>query len=632
MSKRTSVPLIALFSKTVHSLRLLLLSASLLISGCIPVTTTDGQSGTSDAAFTAQAGVRAFSLDPQPLVTLTFDDSSQTVYDTAFPILSSRGIPATCFFLTSRLNEQWKVELKDLENHGWEIGSHSRTHPVLTLLSNAELIEEVSQSKADLEGAGLTITGFAYPYGVGSDNPAVIRQVKQHYSYARSIRPGNNAPIIKQYALQTQTVTSSTSLHEMKGWIDSVIENRQWLVIVMHNVDNTGSAYAISPADLSELAIYIKTKVDAGALKAVTVQEGVTRYSQTDWHSIDDPQFSTQSDIVITNDQVLWYLGSRIADYLNDGYEWVESGALRYYELNGKYQTIHVPSHVALESISPDQAMAKITLSSVDGEASVVSTVTLVPGSRLAEIHTIGVTGTPEQLSLAKDLTRRFSIDEGLLMTDGSLETGMRIYEASAQSFFAFDNTTDLVRIMTHSQRKSHSEYSDYAKGEFRSWPISVADELPYTWFVGGIGFDTFSLLAEAESGILDGEIIFYTGVDASPKTGNTGVMLDGNDAVSIRFSPPTQGNYTLSIRHKAASAGNQYGFQIDGGEIVTQTAKANSFGYENIALPDLSAQSHIVRVSAVSGRVDVDYVLLVPTSRSANTPSTIKFPADVAR
>ena len=97
----------------------------------------------------------------------------------------------------------------------------------------------------------------------------------------------------------------------MRGWVDSAIENRQWLVILIHNVDNTKSDYAMSPADLTELASYIKAKVDAGALKAVTVQEGVTRYSQTDWHSIHDAKLPTQSDIVITNDQVLWYLGSQ---------------------------------------------------------------------------------------------------------------------------------------------------------------------------------------------------------------------------------------------------------------------------------------------------------------------------------
>jgi peptidoglycan/xylan/chitin deacetylase (PgdA/CDA1 family) len=633
MSKIASLPLAALSRKTVHPLRLLLFGALLLIfSVCADGATADDIPVTSEAALAGSAGVRAFSLDPQPMVSLSFDDASQSVYDTAFPILSSRGIPATFYFMTSGLNEQWKAELKDLENHGWEIASHSRTHPDLTVVSDADLIEEVSQSKAVLEDAGLRITGFAYPYGTGSDSAAVVRQVKQHYSYARSVNPGNNAPIIQQYALKTQTVMRSTSQRVMRGWVDSAIKNRQWLVIVMHNVDNTKSEYAISPADLAGLTSYIQTKVEAGALKAVTVRDGVTRYSQTDWHAIDDLQPSTHSDIVITNDQVLWYLGSRIADYLNDGYEWVESGELRYYELNGDYQTINVPNRFALESIRPDHVTAEITLGSVDGAASVDSTITLVPGSPLAEIRTTDVRGTPEQLSLAKEMTRRFSVDDGLLVTDGSLETELRTYGDAAQSFFAFDQTTDLVRIMTDSQPKSHSEYADYTRGEFRSSPISVTGELPHTWFVGGIVFDTHDLLAEAENGIVDGQIAFYKGLDASPGTGATGVRLDNRSTVSMRLTPPARGNYILSIRHKGISGRDQYRYQIDGGEVFTRTVAGARFGYHNIALPDLSAQSHTVKVSAASGRVVMDYALLVPTSRSANTPATVRFPADVAR
>ena len=200
------------------------------------------------------------------------------------------------------------------------------------------------------------------------------------------------------------------------------------------------------------------------------------------------------------------------------------------------------------------------------------------------------------------------------------------------QSFSAFDGTTNLVRIVIDSQRKSHSEYSDYAKGEFRSSPISVTHDLPYTWFAGGILFDTSKLLVEAESGTLDGQVIFYKGVDASPGTGATGVSLDGRDPVSMRVTPPAQGNYTFSIRHKGASAQDQYRYQIDSGEVFTRTVAGTQFGYHNIALPDLSAQSHTVKVGAVSGRVDIDYVLLVPTSRSANTPATTRFPADVTR
>ena len=240
--------------------------------------------------------------------------------------------------------------------------------------------------------------------------------------------------------------------------------------------------------------------------------------------------------------------------------------------LNGKYQTIDIPSHIALKSISPDEATAEITLSSADGEASVVSAITLVRGNPLAEVRITGVRGTPQRLLIAKDLARRFSVNEGLLVTDGSLETGARAYGDGAQSFFAFDSTTDLFRIMTHLQRKSHSEYSDYTKGEFRNGSISIPAELHYTWLVGGLVFDTFNLLSEAESGTLGGEINFYTGEDASPRTGNTGVILDDHDAVSIRITPPAQGNYTLAIRCKAVSVGDQYHYQIDGGELFTRT------------------------------------------------------------
>ena len=491
-------------------------------------------------------------------------------------------------------------------------------------------MKELSQSKADLESAGLKVTGFAYPYGIGGADATVLRQVKQYYSYARAVTPGSNTPIIKQYALKVQTVMSSTSIETMKSWIDAAIEQKQYLIILLHSVDDTGGSYSVSPAVLAELASYIQARASAGDLRTVTVQEGVASSREASWQPLNDPQASIQSDIVITNGQILWHLGSNVIDYLHDGYEWVQSGKLRYYALNGAYQVMYVPSHIALTSISPNQAIAEFTLSSVNGVDSVVSTVTLKLDSSLAEVHITGVKGTPLRLALAKDLARRFSIDEGLLMTDGWFESQLRTLGDNAQSMFAFESTRDLVRILTHSQRKLHSEYADYAQGEFRSSPISVT-EFPYAWWIGGIVFDTFGLLAEAETGALDGEATFYTGTDASPKTGNTGVTLNEKGAVSIHFTPPAQGNYTLAVRHRGVSATDQYRYQVDDGEIFTRTVKATVFSYENGALRDLTAQDHIVRVSAVSGRVDVDYVLLVPTSRSANTPADIEFPADVA-
>lgn len=581
----------------------------------------------------SQESVRAYDIDAQALVTISFDDASQTVYDAAFPILESHGIPATYYFITSYLTEPWKAQLKDLENHGWEIGSHSRTHPHLEGLDPASLVTELSQSKADLEAAGLAVSGFAYPYGTGYRDGAVLREVKRHYSYARSVRTGLNTPIIEQYALKAQTVTNSTAMGTMKGWIDQAIADRRWLVLLMHTVDETGSEYSIAPADLSELASYIQAQVDTGQVNAVTVREGVDRCTEPHWNPIHDPGYAVQGDLAVTNGRVLWHFGPDITTYLHDGYAWVESGKTRYYEWNGQYRTLRVASDIALQSISAERVTVQFALNSTDGKASVLSTVTLVPGSPLAEVNITAIQGTPTTLSLGQDLARRFSVDEGALVTDGSLETGMRAYGGSAQSFFAFDSTTDLIRIVTHSGLKSHSEYADYMNGEFRSNPISRASELPYTWYVGGTRFDTFSLLSEAEAGTLNGGSTFYTGGDASPKTGHTGVVLDGSqETVTIPFTLPVTGTFTLSIRQKGTSASDQYSYQIDGGEKFTRAVTGTTFGYENVTLKDLSATGHTLTVGQVSGTVDVDYALLVPISRSPGTPATIEFPADVAR
>jgi len=623
-------------SQTLHGAaslgHLTLLGLLLLPWGCFSCPTASGDSEVVDALAASQSQVRAFRLDPQPLVTLCFDDVHQDVYDTAFPILRSHGIPASYYFITQFLSPLWKAQLKALQDHGWEIGSHGRTHRSLAELSEADLVEELRQSKADLEAAGVEVTGLAYPFGAGYDDSAVVRQVKQNYSYARSVRPGNNAPIIKQYALASEVVTNTTGIDTMKGWVDAAVERRQWLIILLHNVDDSGTDYSISPARFSELASYIGARAGAGELSAVTVKEGVSRYGQRDWHPIDAPQPAGGSDIVITNGRLLWQLGRRISDYLYDGYEWVENGGLRYYELNGSYRTIGVPLSSTLASISPDRAVAEVTLSNADQEASVVSTITLTGDSPLAEVHTIRAAGSPQRLLIAKDLVRRFTVDEGVLVTDGALDTHLRKYGDRVRSFFAFDSKTDLIRIMTHLTRKSHSEYADYTRGEFRCGTIDVVEDLPFAWSVGGIVFDTSRLFVEAETGEMAGRAMLYAGADASPQTGHTGVTLDDNGTISVSFTPPARGDYALFVRHKSAGVGGQCSIQLDDGEPVTQAVAGTDFGYGEVLLRDLRAEVHRVKVAAVNGAVDVDSMLLVPVGRSTGTPAGVEFPADVVR
>lgn len=132
-------------------------------------------------ALTSDVGARVFAV--------TFDDSYLSVVSLAFPVLSRLGVPATVFMPTRADREglrdwegirtwsdtEWREELagaswaqlRELVAAGWEIGSHSRTHPDLTSITDAALRDELAGSREDCEAElGVDCTSIAYPYGL----------------------------------------------------------------------------------------------------------------------------------------------------------------------------------------------------------------------------------------------------------------------------------------------------------------------------------------------------------------------------------------------------------------------------------------------------------------------------------
>ena len=121
-------------------------------------------------------------------VAVTFDDAPRSVHRIALPIMEELGLVGTVFVPTAHVGsdepmawpgvDRWlggpheeellcmSVEqLADLLERGWEVGSHTHTHPHLTELDHAALSGELERSRALLEGwLGECVT-LAYPYG-----------------------------------------------------------------------------------------------------------------------------------------------------------------------------------------------------------------------------------------------------------------------------------------------------------------------------------------------------------------------------------------------------------------------------------------------------------------------------------
>lgn len=124
-----------------------------------------------------------------PTVAVTFDDNYRSVLELAKPILDRHGFPGTLYVPSDWPDDprpmrwpgidvwlgtenehelqslRWE-ELRDLADAGWEIGSHTCSHPHLTQIDDSELRRELIDSKATIEEAiQAPCTSIAYPYG-----------------------------------------------------------------------------------------------------------------------------------------------------------------------------------------------------------------------------------------------------------------------------------------------------------------------------------------------------------------------------------------------------------------------------------------------------------------------------------
>jgi peptidoglycan/xylan/chitin deacetylase (PgdA/CDA1 family) len=122
------------------------------------------------------------------VLVVSFDDGYASMLSRAAPVLARLGVPGTLFLPTDFIGtphlhwpgiDQWLDgphgdELAPLDwdgaraliDAGWEIGSHTRSHPHLTSVDDASLARELGESKATIEAQlGRPCPSIAYPYG-----------------------------------------------------------------------------------------------------------------------------------------------------------------------------------------------------------------------------------------------------------------------------------------------------------------------------------------------------------------------------------------------------------------------------------------------------------------------------------
>lgn len=119
-------------------------------------------------------------LPDKPLI-LTFDDGYEDNYTVLLPMLEERGMKATVYMVTNSIGRKgylsWN-QLRDMQNRGIELGSHTANHQPLTSLERDKQAEEMKLSKLLMEWNGLkTIFTFSYPNGAYDEGmPELLKE------------------------------------------------------------------------------------------------------------------------------------------------------------------------------------------------------------------------------------------------------------------------------------------------------------------------------------------------------------------------------------------------------------------------------------------------------------------------
>jgi peptidoglycan/xylan/chitin deacetylase (PgdA/CDA1 family) len=158
----------------------------------------------------------------RPAVALTFDDGYLDNFKFAFPLLLSRGLPATFFVIAGFIDRQASVmerqqtlrragpdkvqplewdHLRAMRDGGMEIGAHTYSHPNLAALSEDKARDELTRSKCLIEDRlEQPVRRMAYPFGKPNCHftrrtVALVEEAGYEAACAvvfRAVRPGDS--------------------------------------------------------------------------------------------------------------------------------------------------------------------------------------------------------------------------------------------------------------------------------------------------------------------------------------------------------------------------------------------------------------------------------------------------------
>jgi peptidoglycan/xylan/chitin deacetylase (PgdA/CDA1 family) len=160
---------------------------------------------------------------PRKPVVISFDDGYRSVAEAALPEMRRRSWPGVLNLTVKNLRVSGGLSesrVRMLIAAGWELASHSLTHPDLTSLDDRSLSREVTRSRAVLRSRfGVPVDFFCYP--AGRHDARVIRAVRRAGYLGATTTVDGLARPDEPYELRRVRVSGSDGVQGLAGKLQS---------------------------------------------------------------------------------------------------------------------------------------------------------------------------------------------------------------------------------------------------------------------------------------------------------------------------------------------------------------------------------------------------------------------------
>jgi len=195
--------------------RILIVSASLILSGCIQVSEPDTLG--------------------EPIVVITFDDAHHSIYDRGFAMMQATDSSwhASHFFPTSypgNAENMTLAQIQEMERAGWENGGHGVTHENFASVPLDTVRAQVAAVDSYFTANHLRLDSWAYAYG--NYNDSVEEIVRAKVKNIRTSHDLNYVGDVNRLHLGYFAVRNEHSLNDLIHRVEEARNNGSKLVVI----------------------------------------------------------------------------------------------------------------------------------------------------------------------------------------------------------------------------------------------------------------------------------------------------------------------------------------------------------------------------------------------------------------